>query len=105
MSKPQSFPELQNCEYAVVCAEFDTGIILSLTGKMATGSHERYRIFSTLELAKNFAQEIVAANPGWESAVLNHEGTVIWTCRGKASDYKKPAKNLWAVWWKKWFRI
>jgi hypothetical protein len=77
MTRPKQFPELHEGEYAVLCVEVETGIVLSTSGTRAVETSEKYRIFSTNEQASECAKALVAANSSWECVVLTHEGTVV----------------------------
>lgn len=63
MSRPPKFPDLRDGQYAVVCAEVETGIVLSLTGVRAVGDAETYRVFATLVAAQSRAAEL-GGDPG-----------------------------------------
>ena len=78
------FPELDTGQYAVLCAEVETGIVLSTAGARALGDAERYRTFATAEEAHAFGEGVVAANPQWECAVFNHGGVLVETYRNAA---------------------
>ena len=77
MTRPNGFPELLPSEYAVVCAEVDTGIVLSIAGVRAIGTVDTYRVFASAAQAAACAKALVAANANWECAVLDHEGRVV----------------------------
>jgi hypothetical protein len=63
-----NFPELRNGQHAVVAAEVQTGIILSLDGKRWRKDQpaECWRVFDSLAAAREFAAAEVAKNPALE---------------------------------------
>ena len=108
MTRPTGFPDLREGEYAVLCAEVETGIVLSLAGARAVRTDETYRIYSSAELASSKARELVSANPEWEAMVLDHEGRAIQTYRDlpgyeRARAARKPPARWWTLWWRRWF--
>lgn len=103
MTLPREFPALNQGEYAVLCAEAATGIVLSVTGTRAIGTAERYRIFSTAEEASECAKGLVAANPLWECAVFNHEGVVTESYRDEKAVLSAATRKPRTSWWRRRF--
>jgi hypothetical protein len=99
---PKGFPKLRHGEYAVVCAEASTGIVLSKGGKRALGDSDRYYLFPTENLAANFAQELVSTNPSWESAVLDCAGNVIKTYQN-TNVLRITEQKEHTPWWRRWW--
>lgn len=103
MSRTPNFPELQEGHYAVVCAERDTGIVLSLDGSWAIGDALRYRVFASLDAARSCAAELVAANPCWEATVYDSKGAVVSRYVGDMSGQHLKGKRPSTSWWFRWF--
>jgi hypothetical protein len=103
MTQAQSFPRLCEGEFAVVCAEALTGIVLSTTGTRAIGSAERYRVFTTIQEAKNCAKRLSVENPLWECLVLDHTAKPIETYRDEDALLRTALSERPRSWWSRWF--
>jgi hypothetical protein len=102
MSRAPGFPKLHDGDYAVVCAERDTGIVLSLDGRRAIDDAQRYRVFASLDAAVSYAADLVAANPGWEAVVFDAGGVVVDTCHAEDSNQQRRERRASPRWWKRW---
>ncbi len=67
------FPRLSDGQYAVLGVEVCTGIVLRLDRQRHLGSGEVWRVFESLEAARDFADAEVAAHPTIECSI--HDAT------------------------------
>lgn len=91
-------------EFAVLCAEAETGIVLSNEGGWALGAVDCYRVFPSAEQAFECGRQLVSTNPLCECLVFDHHATVIRTYRDevalRAALLRKKARRSW---WSRWF--
>lgn len=69
------FPELRDGQHAVVAAEVQTGIVLSLDGKRWRKDEpaECWRVFDSFAAAREFAVAEVAKNPLVEFCIYDRK--------------------------------
>ena len=79
-------PSLSEGEYAVLCTEAETGIVLSLEGVWALGQARRYRIHSAIDLALDCANELSSMNPSWDVVVLDCRGATVGVYRASQTQ-------------------
>jgi hypothetical protein len=75
------FPVMDAGTYAVLFAETRTGIVLALDGQYALDNSDRYRVFSSFELAKTFANMNIIEDPRREAVILDCRRNVVLTLR------------------------
>jgi hypothetical protein len=68
-----TFPALSPGEFALAQAEVDTGIVLSIEGKLHLGAGEIYRVFGSLDAARAYAHQVVAVSPRVECHVYDSD--------------------------------
>ena len=66
-----TFPALSPGEFALAQAEVDTGIVLGIEGKRHLGADEIYRVFGSLDAARAYAHQVVAASQRVECHVYD----------------------------------
>ena len=69
------FPELRDGQHAVVAAEVQTGIVLSLDGKWGRMDElaQCWRVFDSFAAAREFAVAEVAKNPSVEFCIYDRK--------------------------------
>ena len=100
-----NFPELRNGQHAVLAAELETGIVLSLDGKiwLRDKPAKCWRVFDSFEEARQFAIAEVSKNPSvefWIYASKDHPLERIWrkTALEKSTEDIQP-KDKQSVSW------
>jgi len=73
------FPEIEEGQYAVLFVELDTGIVLNVNFKRATGQDERWTIFNSFKEAEDFSWHISTENPKVECSIYDFSKKYIET--------------------------
>ncbi len=96
--KQAFFPEIDSSSYAVLLAEFNTGIVLTCEGRRATSDEERYFVFSSLKAAEDFARSSVQEHPSWECVIYDSLANPIVSFRPIFSGAPSAGKERRGIW-------
>jgi hypothetical protein len=72
-------PILENNQYSVLLAAFDTGIVLTTDFKRYDGNGEVFHVFKTYALAKEFIAKKLNENDNYEFNIYDSQGKYLST--------------------------
>lgn len=104
MGQPE-FPSLGSEQWAVVCADVRTGIVVLPNGTTSRSEEEYFRVFDSRVAAEAFAFDVLRDHPDVECALHDHDGPAVVVIRDE-SFFKRLAaaprlqRSRWARLWR-----